>query len=816
MALQKLLKQNLEKAFLSTDKNAVDLSKISPLQLAKGVGVALLALLFGCAAGPFGCHPFGIALLSAANVFVPHCLLGLVISSLFLRGQAVAMTVAYILCFSARALICRKLLARPDARLARSVHGMFGESILIRCAISCFCAFVIGMLRLITGGFLYYDLFGLTAGFFLCPLCTLALSGMFTKNEQIRRYAELSAGTLIFITVFALREYSVWGFSPAFAAAFFVTLWAASCGGALRGCAVGLAAGIACGSVRVFEAAENADLAYSVGAAPCLLATAGLLAGFLWKRNKPAAMAAGCVALMTVGVAMDGFEILQRLLPDTLTAAAVFAPLSLYNIMPRLPVFSSTEADRRDEEFYMMEKKHTDTTLRMHALSETFSHLSEVIYTLSDRLRRPGIMDLKQVCDRVFDGCCEKCSLFAFCWERESSSTMDAQSKITAALYQNGRIELSDIPPYLRERCYNIEKITANINLETAHLIERLIGSDKTEAFAVDYDALSKLLAESVAKNDAEYKINEELTKKLQRSLRYMDLRAAGALCYGERKKQVIIGGVELASVRMGAEELRLAVENTLQTPLCMPHFHIEEDTVTVTLRARRCFRIESARASNVKEEESTNGDTAAVFENREDFCYALISDGMGSGKEAAITSKLCAVFCEQMLRSGNTKHVTLEMLNGFIRSRGNECSATIDLAEIDLLSGEAFFVKSGAAPSYVLREGNLYKLQSKTVPIGILRDLDAEQIRLDLEAGDILVMFSDGVAQSLEEGIWLAELLGCEWEDDLQRMADKILEHAVMNNTRSDDMTVVLMRITENGAEEGFSEQEPDESAIK
>ena len=540
-------------------------------------------------------------------------------------------------------------------------------------------------------------------------------------------------------------------------------------------------------------------LSYSIGAAPCILAAAGLAVGLLWKYSKAAALLSGCAAALTLGAAMDGFAVLPRMLPDAICTAAIFLPLTYYEILPRLPVFVQPEADRFGEEAMILEKQQNDTVLRMTALSEALERLSGMIYTLSDRLRRPGILDLKQVCDNAFDSHCTKCSLQTLCWDRECTSTLDAQSRITTELYKKGRAELADIPDYLRARCSNIEKIAAEINVGSAALVERLIKSDKTEAFAIDYEALSKLLAGSVAGNEAEYRVDEEMTKKLRRSLKYMDMPASRALCYGSRRKQIIIGGVELARVRMGAEEIRRAIENTLRTRMNKPRFHIEDETVTMTRTARRRFAVEQAKATSIRESESANGDTAAMFETREDYYYALISDGMGSGREAAITSKLCAIFCEQMLAGGNDKAVTLEMLNGFIRSRGSECSATIDMAEIDMITGEACFVKSGAAPSYVLRAGNLYKIQSKTVPIGILPELDAEKIRFELQEGDVIVMLSDGVAQSLEDGVWLANLLSYEWVEDLQLMAEKILDNAALNNARSDDMTVALVRVTEN-----------------
>ena len=277
-----------------------------------------------------------------------------------------------------------------------------------------------------------------------------------------------------------------------------------------------------------------------------------------------------------------------------------------------------------------------------------------------------------------------------------------------------------------------------------------------------------------------------------------MNIAAPHVVCYGQRKKQIFIGGVDVAGMRIGAAEIRTAVENSVGVHLTQPRFSIEGENVTMTLCSRRRFEVEYAKATNMKQKENANGDTAVTFEGREDYSYALICDGMGSGREASLTSKLCTVFLERMLSGGNGKAVTLEMLNGFMRTRSSECSASVDLAQIDLITGEACFVKSGAAPSFILRNGNLYKLQSKTVPIGIMRELDAEKIRFELALGDVIVMVSDGVAQSLEDGVWLANLLTYEWDDDLGAMAEKILDNAVFANHRSDDMTVILARVGE------------------
>ena len=206
---------------------------------------------------------------------------------------------------------------------------------------------------------------------------------------------------------------------------------------------------------------------------------------------------------------------------------------------------------------------------------------------------------------------------------------------------------------------------------------------------------------------------------------------------------------------------------------------------------------VESARATSKKKDEEANGDSTAVFENRENVFYALISDGMGSGEDASMTSKITAIFLEKLLCAGNKKSTVLKMLNNFIRNKNLECFATVDLLEIDTITSEASFVKSGAAASYVIREGKLFKIASSSLPIGITREISSEEIRFEIKHGDLIVMISDGVSQSFEDGAWLLPALSEEIDasSPLTDIAKGILEKAKIKTGRNDDMSVIVMR---------------------
>ena len=137
-----------------------------------------------------------------------------------------------------------------------------------------------------------------------------------------------------------------------------------------------------------------------------------------------------------------------------------------------------------------------------------------------------------------------------------------------------------------------------------------------------------------------------------------------------------------------------------------------------------------------------------------------------------------------------------LALVNSFIRERRIECSATVDAMELDLIRGNCAFIKSGAAPSFVLRGGRLFKLRSRTVPIGIMPSADAERIAFRVEAGDIVIMMSDGVTQTEEDCPWLYDILFSCRLTQLTSSAKRIADEAAKRS--QDDISVVLMRIEE------------------
>ena len=135
-------------------------------------------------------------------------------------------------------------------------------------------------------------------------------------------------------------------------------------------------------------------------------------------------------------------------------------------------------------------------------------------------------------------------------------------------------------------------------------------------------------------------------------------------------------------------------------------------------------------------------------------------------------------------------------MLNNLLMSKNDETFSTVDILEIDKLSSSAYFIKAGAAPSFVLRKNHLYKISSETPPVGIIPAFSAESTRFNLEKGDIIFMMSDGVMQSDADAVWLSELIGIESDIQPALLASQIIERARCMKDRIDDTSACVIKI--------------------
>lgn len=217
-------------------------------------------------------------------------------------------------------------------------------------------------------------------------------------------------------------------------------------------------------------------------------------------------------------------------------------------------------------------------------------------------------------------------------------------------------------------------------------------------------------------------------------------------------------------------------------------------------------YKLQIGLARAKKDGSPVSGDTTLKMKLQDGKQLIAISDGMGSGPNARKSSKIAIQMLKRLLISGFNKKTSLDMINSSMCLNSEDDSyATLDIAIFDLYEGNVEFIKNGASPTYIKNRRHVDIIKNITLPAGILNNIELKISDRDLEANEILVMCSDGIAESNAEyenkELWLKYLLEQMETENVQKMADIILAEAIDNNygIPKDDMTVIVCKIEKN-----------------
>ena len=741
----------------------------------------------------FGSYPLGIAALAAMRGWTAVAgLLGGVLSMAGMGSVGYIYAALMMLTAAMRIFVS---LPGSGRRLLPDSPGVFMEFPQLRAAIATIAGFTAALYQLfITGATTATLLFAVTtvlsctagtllfAGFLDAQLTPGELLGQPDPAEPMPErergevlQLQLGALSLGFFIVLSLRGATFFGLMLPYLFSAAATLLVSKRLGALYGSVAGLL--ISLGASAVY--------------APTF-ALLGLASGLLFELGSFYALALGVAAGAVWGSYVGGLTGFLTVTPEMLIVSLLLLPLlgrigSSASVLERKEAaVAAEEAIRRSA---MQHRRVSED--RMSEMADAFASLADVFRRVTDS-SAPDPEELRLACDRA---CARHC---ADCEDKPGCAGEEALRAVSGAFTGQENAGSVELPEQLSSVCRRAEEIFKDCKQECAQLLQIHGTASVTDALSRDYELISRLLCEAVSSVKEENREDVELGAALREIMIGYGVPGAAAAVYGDRRRWIVAGGSNWQGAAAMSEDLRREFSLLCGTRLSPPSFEVADGTVTLEMRSVRRFSADTCRAYRAADTDSVSGDTITFFDNDRDYFYALLSDGMGHGSRAALTSGVCSVFLERMLGAGNAKTTTLRLLNNLIRMGGEESGATVDLLELDLLGGQASFIKSGAAPSYVKRGENLFRIRSKTVPIGLTEVLDAEKIRFDVEPGDVIVMLSDGICQSGEDAPWLMEILSGDFSGELSPIAERIVGVAAGTHDRRDDMSVALIRVSE------------------
>lgn len=423
---------------------------------------------------------------------------------------------------------------------------------------------------------------------------------------------------------------------------------------------------------------------------------------------------------------------------------------------------------------------------------------------LYDAVRAAGGDDIREnfstVFDRASEAVCRDCPHAARCWQEKYVDTVDVMNNLTAVL-RSGQAKLDDLPEHFVQACDRSERLLAAINAESRAYLTRAqyrarLKESRGAAFE-QYNDVSRILRSLSRELGGELTVETDLERKLQKYLRRQALDASAAvfrLSGGRLRAEIRSNDLPLLK-RDEAWLDRLSA--VLGTRLCTSEDSSDSQRLVLLEAEPLAVRVGAAAAKRAGE--TVSGDKSAFFRTEEGILYVLLSDGMGSGPEAARMSADAAGILERFLKAGVAPELALGILSDLmlLKSDAGLESATVDLLSLHMFTGEAVLYKFGAAPSYIVKGGAVRKISGASLPVGLSSGRKRQGSRLGLSPGSLLVMASDGLVTGRDDAWLRTELTGRD-DTDERELAKRLLDEAGKHGSGSDDMTVICVRCEE------------------
>lgn len=435
---------------------------------------------------------------------------------------------------------------------------------------------------------------------------------------------------------------------------------------------------------------------------------------------------------------------------------------------------------------------------RVEGIARAFDDVSAVARRNSEFVNDN---DIARVFDRAADAACLRCKKRDECWVKGYMETLDALNQATAAMTERGLLEAEDIPEWFRDKCTGLAAFITAVNAElraTAGRRQFRARMEESRAAAwSQYEDFAEILVDVARELGSLNGADPLAERRLMRYLRSQDIEADAAVFRDStgRLRAVVESGKLSALTSDPAYLDKLSA--VLGVRLCRPNSGAEG---RLTLLEAEPLAVSVGIAAMKKKGENVSGDRGTYFKTDAGVLCVILSDGMGTGEDAAAESVEAVEILERFLRSGVEPATAMKILNSVMLLRnGDEWGfATVDLMCVDLFTGETSFYKYGAAPSYVRTGKSVRRVTGESLAAGLMSGEGSapDVVRMRLKPGSVAVIASDGVITG-DDDAWLREQLRDESDDkDMKTLAREVLRKAADEYGAADDMTVLAVRV--------------------
>ncbi len=673
-------------------------------------------------------------------------------------------------------------------------------------------------------------------------LLIFALYRRIRKKMKLERLAFVAAAQIPFVLLFPLEGYAIFPFPAIWQKviiAFFLFVLSVFSEGALysllrRAFRCRLTAG-QLAEILLFSVVLGLGVCGALGETVylCISLSALLIAAILLKSSPAVPFAAalsvplcflhasalplaeftlyGCFSLLFVA-----YGKLPAVLGFTLTyiASKYFEGLYFEGAVPillgLLPCFLAAAAALLLNEKFYKKAKHTllfyrERALPRIAINRNRRAVGERLYEVSSLFREieNAFAEDEQedntcavITDRLKNTLCLNCPGRRRCEESGAFAGMD---KLVAIGYAKGQVSLVDLPSDLGSVCGNTAGLlfSANKLLATYRAAAKeLAGArESRRLLAQQAHGVSEILKDIALEQGEEYSFSEG-ESALSAALATAGILSSEIFVYGDGNSLTV--SMTLAS-NVNGKRLCAVAGKALGTPLSLAEkIPLAPNRTCYILRRKPEFDAAFGVATLPKEGETACGDAYSILKIDERRFLVALSDGMGSGEAARDVSDKTLNLLESFYKAKMPSETVLSTVNRLIAFSPEETFACLDLAAVDLDTGEADVVKIGSPVGFILSEEELRVLEGDSLPMGMLEAVHPSTLRAQMGENDFMLFMSDGVTSSFGSSADLYGYLSNLRPINPQSLAEEILQNALSRRQghAEDDMTVVAVKL--------------------
>jgi sigma-B regulation protein RsbU (phosphoserine phosphatase) len=147
------------------------------------------------------------------------------------------------------------------------------------------------------------------------------------------------------------------------------------------------------------------------------------------------------------------------------------------------------------------------------------------------------------------------------------------------------------------------------------------------------------------------------------------------------------------------------------------------------------------------------SGDVYEFYDHSDDYTVIAFGDVSGKGAAAALYGALISGLLRTLAPRKRSPALLMQALNEALLERRVDAQyATLTVLLWEARGRTLTIVNAGGEAPLVYRHGELITLQGNGFPIGLLEARDYEEAVFEMETGDSILLYSDGIVDQLNE----------------------------------------------------------------